>query len=546
MSYFAERYFVVLAQGFLALVFTMSVVACEERSETREGPQVASASDSFDVVISATPSGKDPGDGGASTDGDSEDENTSDLGDFPNTGGDSGGNESEDGDNSPKNGTDESNGNPNSKGDSEDNEGSRDEDNSSSEDSMVEVNFEASPPGAKIVLRSQRSDSTWEGESPDTFTVPAGEYRWTVQKSRFREEASKISLQENQTLSPRLSRKRYVLEVATTPSSSTVEIQNVGTGKQFESQSPPHVFEAPFGRYTWTVRKPGYVQETSDTPITLRGCETKRVELSRERHVLDFNTTPASATATLRNLKTGETWTEETPHTFRLPPGQYEWTVQKDGFATQKSDGSIDLLTRNERSESIELTSTELPVDELIERGDKSFESQEYREAANYYEQVPPPSSGQDDTSYLQAQSRLARTYVQLENWEQAIDTYQTIIDRSPTQYNVRLNLARVYFEIESYEDAEEQLNRVNQLKQHIPEEKRREVTLQVEYQEALVPYQRFRNAQTPARKRNLALEALSPLRSFMERVPSELESDFEDELGDAREKLEEIRSFLE
>jgi len=411
---------------------------------------------------------------------------------------------------------------------------------------MVEVNFEASPPGAKIVLRSQRSDSTWEGESPDTFTVPAGEYRWTVQKSRFREEASKISLQENQTLSPRLSRKRYVLEVATTPSSSTVEIQNVGTGKQFESQSPPHVFEAPFGRYTWTVRKPGYVQETSDTPITLRGRETKRVELSRERHVLDFNTTPASATATLRNLKTGETWTEETPHTFRLPPGQYEWTVQKDEFATQKSDGSIDLLTRSERSESIELTSTELPVDELIERGNKSFENQEYREAANYYEQVPPPSSGQDDTSYLQAQSRLARTYVQLKNWERAINTYRTIVDRSPTQYEARLNLARVLSEIGNYEGAEEQLNRVNELKQHVPREKRQEVSLRVKYRKALISYQQFKDAQTSKRKRNLGLKALSPLRAFIERVPSELESDFEDELGDAREKLEEIRSFLE
>jgi len=525
------------------LIFAVGFAACEEGRESMERPQTASASDSFDVVISAIPSGSRLGNGdvfGDTSEAIKGNKNNDEIAGIKSEDIESGGKE--------KNVNDENENLdvPNTEIEYEDKGDVNARENESSKKYIVKVKCKTRPTGANIVLQSEDRDSTWEGESPHTFTVPAGEYQWAVQKSGYREETSKVRLQESKTLSPNLSREQYVLEVSTTPDSSTVKVQNVYTDEQFESQAPPHVFEVPFGRYNWTVQKPGYEQATSDTPLTVRGREKTRVELSRERHVLEVNTTPAPATATLRNLKTGETWMEETPHKFRLPPGQYEWTVQKEGFATQKSEGSIDLLTRSERTESIELTPTELPVTELVDRGDKSLENQEYQEAISYYEQVPVPGSGQDDTNYLQAQSRLARAYVQLENWEKAINTYQNILDRSPTQYEARLNMARIFFEIESYEEAEKQLNRVNQLKQHIPKEKRQEVSLRIEYRKALIPYQQFRSAQTSVQKRNFALKALSPLRSFMERVPSELESDFDDELEDARQKLEDVRSFLE
>lgn len=410
------------------------------------------------------------------------------------------------------------------------------------------LRISTAPDSATVVIRNTETGEEKKAQSPSTFRLTPGRYTWRVRKEGYatKEAQQPIDLRgESKEKRIELSRKKTLFDFATTPDSALVTIRNAETGQEWQDRTPVY-FKVPSGQYSWSVQKRGYGEKTSDMPVEVREDPVrKKITLSRKWPIFRVKTVPEGASVTLRNVETGEERMEKAPYTFAVPPGQYEWVAEKEGYATQESKRSFSLGRETEREERIKLTQGDVSVDELLKRGRNAFKGENYRDAINAYEQVPEPAANQDNEDYLRAQFGLGQSYFEVENYQEAIDAFEGILKRDPTRYDAHLNLAKIYYEIGNYDDALQSLDRVTRLKRHAPASRRQQVQLQVDYFEAQILYQQFQNAKTSAEKRTLGLQARQKLQSFIATVPADLKSSFQEDIEDAKRKLEEIRSFL-
>lgn len=262
-------------------------------------------------------------------------------------------------------------------------------------------------------------------------------------------------------------------------------------------------------------------------------------------HTLEFTTSPGNAVVTIRNMKTGERYDGMTPSTFDVPPGMYEWTVEKDGYLRKQSGQSIDLQTQQQEEISVNLVAGS-GQGNYVDLGSQAYNNGNVEDAIQYYTQVPPPGPQEDETPYVRAQMRLGEMYWKDRgNSESAIRAYENVIEQDPTRYEAFLNLALLSYDIESYENAWTYLNEASDLKFQIPQEIRFERTLMIKYRKALVLYQQAQESTSQRQKRAKAQQALTSFQSFVSTVPADLESSFEQQVRDAEKKQEELRSLL-
>jgi tetratricopeptide (TPR) repeat protein len=262
-------------------------------------------------------------------------------------------------------------------------------------------------------------------------------------------------------------------------------------------------------------------------------------------HTLEFTTSPGNAVVTIRNMETGERYDGMTPSTFDVPPGMYEWTVEKDGYLRKQSGQSIDLQTQRQEEISVNLVAGS-GQGNYVDLGGQAYNNGNVEDAIQYYTQVPPPGPQEDETPYVRAQMRLGEMYWKDRgNSESAIRAYENVIEQDPTRYEAFLNLALLSYDIENYEDAWTYLNEASDLKFQIPQETRFERTLMIKYRKALVLYQQAQESTSQRQKRAKAQQALTSFQSFVSTVPADLESSFEQQIRDAEKKQEELRSLL-
>jgi tetratricopeptide (TPR) repeat protein len=264
------------------------------------------------------------------------------------------------------------------------------------------------------------------------------------------------------------------------------------------------------------------------------------------RSTLEVITDPGEATVTIRNQETGTTQTEETPATFEVPPGLYSWTVEKEGYAPKESRQAVNLKTQREQTERIDLVSVS-GGGAYLERGDRAYEEENYQRAIALYEQVANPGPNEKPDDYLRAQAQLGRIYwQQQENYESAIQAYQNIIDYDNTRYEAFLNLARINYETESYEKVLDHLNRVDELKYRIPaqNQKRQRISLRVRSLRGRALFRQAQDERTRNRRAK-ALRANQEFQGFLDSVPPELESTFQQEISEIQGMEEEVRTLL-
>lgn len=264
------------------------------------------------------------------------------------------------------------------------------------------------------------------------------------------------------------------------------------------------------------------------------------------RSTLEVITDPGQATVTIRNQETGTTRTEETPATFEVPPGLYSWTVEKDGYAPKESRQAINLKTQREQTERIALASVS-GGGAYLERGNRAYEEGDYQQAIRLYEQVANPGPNEKPDDYLRAQAQLGRIYwQQQENYESAIQAYQNIIDYDDTRYEAFLNLARINYETESYEEVLDHLDRVDELKYRIPaqNQKRQRISLRVRSLRGRTLFRQAQDERTRNRRAK-ALRANQEFQGFLDSVPAELESTFQQEISEIQRMEEEVRTLL-
>lgn len=290
----------------------------------------------------------------------------------------------------------------------------------------------------------------------------------------------------------------------------------------------------------------GASEDAETDPESSQGTSPPAPDPEPERNTLEVVTDPGEATVTIENQETGRRRTKETPATFEVPPGLYAWTVEKDGYASKNSRQAIDLTTQSEYEERVDLVSVS-GEGAYRERAGDAYRQENYQRAIGLYEQVPEPSAEEDPSDYLRAQGRLGRIYwKQRENYAEAIQAYQNIIEYDDTRYEAFLNLARIHFESNSYGKALKNLDRVNELKYRIPaqDQKRQRTSLQVRYLRGRTLFQLAKNERTRNRRAK-ALRANQSFRGFLNSIPPELESTFSQEIKDAQQKKKEVRTLL-
>lgn len=262
---------------------------------------------------------------------------------------------------------------------------------------------------------------------------------------------------------------------------------------------------------------------------------------------LVFTTEPGQASVTIVNEETGTQKTSETPATFEVPPGLYSWTAEKQGYASKTSQGAIDLETRQEATREIRLTEVS-GEGAFLRRANEAYENRNYQEALSLYRQVPEPGPNQDPTKYLQAQTRLGQIYwKQQENYNAAIEAFQNVVDYDDTRYEAFLNLALVQYELENYAQTLDRLGRVNELTYRIPSEDQRRlrIGLRIKYRRALSLYQLAQEEDSQDRRAR-ALRARQTFQSFLSTIPTDLESAFSQQIDDAEQKQDALRTLLQ
>lgn len=261
---------------------------------------------------------------------------------------------------------------------------------------------------------------------------------------------------------------------------------------------------------------------------------------------LEFTTDPEQATVTIENQETGTRRTKSTPATFEVPPGLYSWTVEKEGYASKESRQAINLRTQRQAADTVSLVSVS-GEGSYLKRADGAYDQEKYQQAITFYRQVPEPSADQDPTDYLSAQTRLGRIHWQERgNYEAAIQAYQKVIEYDNTRYEAFLNLARIHFETERYEEVLNNLDRVSELKYRIPaqNQKRQRITLRSQYLRGRTLLQLAKNEQTRNRRAK-ALRANQAFQGFLSTIPPALESTFSQERQEAKQKRDEVRTLL-
>jgi tetratricopeptide (TPR) repeat protein len=280
--------------------------------------------------------------------------------------------------------------------------------------------------------------------------------------------------------------------------------------------------------------------------LSSRSSEPPVEEGATETRSLEFLSEPGRVTVTLRNLETEERFQEVTPATFSVPPGRYQWNAEKDGFESTSANNPVDLRSRQQEVVRLELSPARTAAPAYVQNGNRAYENENYDEAIQYYRQVSPPEDGGKATWYVQTLGRLGEMYwKERQDYAQAIDAYESILDHDPTRYAAHLNLARIAYELDNYTQALRRLDQVDRLRYQIPVDRRTEVSLHARHLRASVLYQQTANAESRRRTVQVGPRALQTLRSFIEAVPSDMEADFQDQLQDAQEKLEEVRTIL-
>ena len=282
-----------------------------------------------------------------------------------------------------------------------------------------------------------------------------------------------------------------------------------------------------------------------------------------QTRTLEFTSAPTRVRVTVRNTETGQRYEEVTPVSFSVPPGQYTWTASKDGYATKEADRPLDLERMRRESMMIELSeasqaeasgaeastrenASDVPGARYVELGDQAYQEEDYERALRNYQQAASSSDVQGTGGFLRVQGRLGELYwKERENYERAVQAYETVLEQDPTRYQAHLNLARIAFDTENYEEVDSHLDRVDRLRYQIPADRRLPITLEVQYLRGAALHSQAVGTQSRNQKLRQGRRALQSLLSFVESVPPELEGRFQPRIQDANQKLEEIRTLL-
>jgi tetratricopeptide (TPR) repeat protein len=186
----------------------------------------------------------------------------------------------------------------------------------------------------------------------------------------------------------------------------------------------------------------------------------------------------------------------------------------------------------------------------FIKEGDQAAEAGNYEAAIAAYGKIPNPGmagNSQAVREYIEAQYRSGVLYwkqLQLRNYEQAIQSFQNIIDIDPRAYYAFYNLAGVYYEIDDFVRCRNYCDQVIRLKQTIPVEDLIDTELQMRYLKAICQYQLYQRDPDVKRKRQMGLKCLSELRDFIGLMPAD-KSKFQEEQQDAKQKIKEIEAQM-
>lgn len=233
----------------------------------------------------------------------------------------------------------------------------------------------------------------------------------------------------------------------------------------------------------------------------------------------------------------------QTPAEVNLRPGFYEWEVPATGeYLADASTKPIDLLTQENFDLSITLsTASDMTP---IQRGDQALRSGNVQQAVEFYSSV-----GRSDVSaYKEAQTKIGQTYLRdakPPDYQKAIAAYRAILSADASEYSAHNNLAVVYFEIGSFDEAEVHLDKMLARKQLVPRDRRPALEREVRYRKGLIQNARFQSEQNVDSKREKGLLAVSMLRDFMDLVPTG-DANFGVKRQDAQEKHDAINRWLE
>lgn len=278
-------------------------------------------------------------------------------------------------------------------------------------------------------------------------------------------------------------------------------------------------------------------------PATRRRSNPNGETAATQRLVV--TTEPPGVEVILRDIDDQENTERisETPAEVNLRPGYYQWEVPANGeFLADASSAPIDLLTQEAYNLNIKLNKASDMSP--IELGDQARRNGDIREAVAFYSSVAPS----DANAYKEAQTKLGETYLRDSkppDYQQAIAAFNAILRADPSEYSAHNNLAVVYFEIGSYDEAENHLDRMLALKQLVPRTRRGGVEREVRYRKGLIHNARFQSEQNLDNKRERGLLALSVLQDFIDLVPQG-DSEFGVKRQDAREKHDAIQRWIE
>jgi hypothetical protein len=141
---------------------------------------------------------------------------------------------------------------------------------------------------------------------------------------------------------------------------------------------------------------------------------------------------PPGATVTLTLRRGGTKFSGVTPWAPTLPDGEYDWTVQRDGYLADTSSGAELFIVEagKTRSLALRLTPASASSEEILQDADRAFNAGQCAGAIALYERMQRPTerTGQVAERWAASRVRLAQCARRVGDFDRAIEGYDAAL----------------------------------------------------------------------------------------------------------------------